>query len=206
MGDKAKISAVQCLESWQKPAHVNCGMDRNGATPATATSKRNKQPSHRQNVGQPSRILQNCDTCESRRLRKAVTQPPKYQIHYICLRRPTSRFWPWADTLNPSNPDMLNLSNTIRTDDAQKQFFAAQLHHEHEKGQYSKSVSRVPLRGMFCMPIYAVPKPHSSDFRLVNDHSASKHSLNSMIDHNSVTGFPLDSLAQYGHMLADLCA
>ena len=59
---------------------------------------------------------------------------------------------------------------------------------------------------MFCMPIYAVPKPHSLDFRLVNDHSASKHSLNSMIDHDSVTGFPLDSLAQYGHILAALHA
>ena len=56
------------------------------------------------------------------------------------------------------------------------------------------------------MPIYAVPKPHSLDFRLVNDHSASKHSLNSMIDHDSVTGFPLDSLAQYGHILAALHA
>jgi hypothetical protein len=54
------------------------------------------------------------------------------------------------------------------------------------------------------MPIYAVPKPHSDDLRLVNDHSASHFSLNSMIDHNRVTGYPMDNLAQFGEKLMKL--
>ena len=54
------------------------------------------------------------------------------------------------------------------------------------------------------MPIYAVPKPGSTDLRLVNDHSAGPFSLNSMIDHNCVTGYPLDNLQQLGYMLLDL--
>jgi hypothetical protein len=51
------------------------------------------------------------------------------------------------------------------------------------------------------MPIYAVPKPHSEKLRLVNDHSASKLSLNSMVDHDQVTGYPMDNLAQFGRLL-----
>lgn len=54
------------------------------------------------------------------------------------------------------------------------------------------------------MPIYAVPKPHSSDLRLVTDHSYGEYSLNSMIDHDSVTGYPLDNLNKFGEMLLDL--
>ena len=57
---------------------------------------------------------------------------------------------------------------------------------------------------MFCMPIYAVPKPGSTDLRLVNDHSAGPYSLNSMIDHSLVTGYPLDNLHQLGNMLLSL--
>jgi len=54
------------------------------------------------------------------------------------------------------------------------------------------------------MPIYAVPKPHSEKLRLVNNHSASKYSLNSMVDHSEVTGYPMDSLAQFGEQLVKL--
>ena len=55
------------------------------------------------------------------------------------------------------------------------------------------------------MPIYAVPKPHSKDLRLINDHSTSHFSLNSMVDHDCVTGYPMDNLAQFGEMLMKLC-
>jgi hypothetical protein len=57
---------------------------------------------------------------------------------------------------------------------------------------------------MYSMPIYAVPKPGSTDLRLVNDHSAGSYALNSMIDHSLVTGYPLDNLHQLGDMLLDL--
>lgn len=54
---------------------------------------------------------------------------------------------------------------------------------------------------MYCMLIYAVPKPHSDKLRLVNNHSASKYSLNSMVDHSQVTGYPMDNLAQFREQL-----
>jgi hypothetical protein len=60
------------------------------------------------------------------------------------------------------------------------------------------------LPGMYAMPIYAVPKPHSDNLRLVVDHSAGPFSLNSMIDHSQVTGFPLDNVRHLGEMLFDV--
>jgi hypothetical protein len=56
------------------------------------------------------------------------------------------------------------------------------------------------------MPIYAVPKPGSSDLRLVNDYSVGAFSLNSMVDHTQVTGYPLDNLHQLAQMLLVLRA
>ena len=53
------------------------------------------------------------------------------------------------------------------------------------------------------MPIYAIPKPHSEDLQLVTDHSAGLFSLNNMIDHSCVTGFPLDNMHHLGEMLLD---
>jgi hypothetical protein len=57
---------------------------------------------------------------------------------------------------------------------------------------------------MYSMPIHAVPKPHSEDLRLINNHSAGSFSLNGMIDHSQVTGFPLDNLCHLGEMLLDI--
>jgi hypothetical protein len=51
------------------------------------------------------------------------------------------------------------------------------------------------------MPAHAVPKPNSSDLRMVTDHSAGPFSLNSMVDHDLVTGYPLDTLTHLGEML-----
>jgi hypothetical protein len=57
---------------------------------------------------------------------------------------------------------------------------------------------------MYCMPIYAVPKPHSADLRLVTDQSYGKFLPNSMINHDRVTGFPLDNMVLFGEMLMNL--
>ena len=57
---------------------------------------------------------------------------------------------------------------------------------------------------MFAMPIYTVPKPHSTDLCLVIDHSAGQFSLNRMIDHSKVTGFPLDNMHHHEEMLFDI--
>ena len=54
------------------------------------------------------------------------------------------------------------------------------------------------------MPIYAVPKPHLTNLQLIMDQSYGKYSLNSMITHKKVMGFPLDNITHFSEMLMDL--
>jgi hypothetical protein len=51
------------------------------------------------------------------------------------------------------------------------------------------------------MPHYVVPKPHATGWRLVNDLSAGNFSLNSMVDRESISGFPLDNLSLFGELM-----
>ena len=80
------------------------------------------------------------------------------------------------------------------TDYKQASFLRKQCLKERQKGFFSESFGNDVLLGMYSMPIYAVPKPHSEDLRMVTDHSAGSFSLNNMIDHSQVTGFPLDNI------------
>lgn len=75
---------------------------------------------------------------------------------------------------------------------------------EVAKNRFSAPFKHELLPGMYCMPIYAVPKPHSTDLRLVTDQSYGNYSLNSMIRHDKVTGYPLDNMVHFGEMLMDL--
>jgi hypothetical protein len=72
---------------------------------------------------------------------------------------------------------------------------------EITKGRFSPSFGTDLLPGMYCMPAHAVPKPHSDDLRMVTDHSAGPFSLNSMVNHDLVTGYPLDNMTHLGEML-----
>jgi hypothetical protein len=113
-------------------------------------------------------------------------------------------FWPWAKTPCAGYPLTNDESNPPPLDEKKADFLRAQRDWEVAKGRYSAPFKHELLPGMYCMPIYAVPKPHSSDLRLVNDQSYGKYSLNSMIDHDKVTGYPLDNLVNFGEMLMDL--
>ena len=62
-------------------------------------------------------------------------------------------------------------------------------------GRYSESFGMELLPGMYSTPIHAVPKPQSVKLRLVNDHSASPFSLNSMIAREDIVGAKMDSIA-----------
>ena len=90
------------------------------------------------------------------------------------------------------------------SDDKKVRFIREQCQVEKDKGYFSEYFGPNLLDGMYSMPIYAVPKPHSEDLRLVTDHSAGPYPLNSMIDHTQVTGFPLDNMRHLGEMLFDI--
>ena len=112
-------------------------------------------------------------------------------------------FWPWAETPKPGYPVMLDESQAAPADVKKAEFLRTQRDRELAMDRFSAPFTHL-LPGMYCMPIYAVPKPHSTDLRLVTDQSYGKYSLNSMIKHEKVTGFPLDNMIHFGEMLMDL--
>ncbi|KIK80170.1 hypothetical protein PAXRUDRAFT_72512, partial [Paxillus rubicundulus Ve08.2h10] len=66
------------------------------------------------------------------------------------------------------------------------------LHH------FSEPFGPDPLPGMYSIPIHAVPKPHSTQFCLIVDHSAGTHSLNSIIDCDLTVGIKMDGIQSLG--------
>ena len=110
-------------------------------------------------------------------------------------------FWPWADTKIGDYPYTLDESFGDPESKEELSFICKQHDKEISKGRFSHSFGRDLLPGMYSMPIHVVPKPHSDDFRLVTNHSAGDHSLNSMIKREDITGFPLDNMTHLGEML-----
>jgi len=110
-------------------------------------------------------------------------------------------FWPWATTVKEGYPITWDESKHIQLSLEKEEFLTKQLEHEVSLNRMSQEFGTELLPGMYCMPNYVVPKPHLIDWHLVNDLSAGLFSLNSMVDHQSVTSYPMDNLAQLGELL-----
>ena len=128
-------------------------------------------------------------------------QNPKF-VDSVCAGL-CKGFWPWADTLHASFPITHDESCLTPDNNEQATFIQDQCLKEHHKGYYLNYFGTKLLPGMYSMPIHAIPKPNSTDLRLVTDHSTGPFSLNSMINCTQVTGFPLDNLHHLGEMLLD---
>ena len=110
-------------------------------------------------------------------------------------------FWPWANTQREGYPSIYDGARPTPLDEKKAAFLREQRDVEIRKGRFSASFGTELLPGMYCMPAHAVPKPNSSDLRMVTDHSSGPFSLNSMVDHDLVTGYPLDNMTHLGEML-----
>ena len=113
-------------------------------------------------------------------------------------------FWPWADTHSGEYPDTLDLSYPQTDDPKEAEFLRDQRDHEIFKGRFSEAFGKDLLPGMYCMPVFAIPKPHSTDLRMVTHQSAGNHSLNSMIPRDDIVGYPLDNLRHLGEFLLSM--
>ncbi|KAL1950137.1 hypothetical protein VTO73DRAFT_5260 [Trametes versicolor] len=135
------------------------------------------------------------------RLKALTLDHPNQPFVCSVLRSLCRGFWPFAD----SKPDFyLDTWDEKRPppDDAEAQdFLCQQCAEEVRLGRYSEPFGRDLLPGMYAMPTHAVPKPHSSKLRLVNDLSAGAFSLHSMIQHNSLKGTVLDGISALGAAL-----
>lgn len=110
-------------------------------------------------------------------------------------------FWPWANTHQGVYPVTHDASRAPPSDPARNAFLSTQRDLEVQKGRFSESFGTSLLPGMYCMPIHAVPKPHSTDLRMVTDQSAGEYSLNSMMHREDSPSYPLDNMRHLGEML-----
>ena len=110
-------------------------------------------------------------------------------------------FWPFADFAGLDVPDTWEEVHGGLTAEAAS-FVTSYAQEEEEADRYSSPFSSL-LPGMICMPLYAVPKPHSDKLRLVNDHSAGPHALNSGIRKCDV-GMRQDNVQDLGTNLLHL--
>jgi hypothetical protein len=110
-------------------------------------------------------------------------------------------FWPWADTHKDGYPTTHDASLPPPRDPREAAFLESQRQEEIAKERFSPSFGPDLLPGMYSMPVHAVPKPNSSDLRMVTDQSAGEFSLNSMIPREDISGYPLDNMKRLGDIL-----
>jgi len=108
------------------------------------------------------------------------SHPNQPFIESVC-RGLCEGFWPWADTHIGDYPDTIYFSLPEPEDPDEAAFLQKQRDHEVFMGCFSESFGDKLLPGMYCMPIFAIPKPHSMDLWMVTDQSTRKYCLNSMI-------------------------
>ncbi|KZT25383.1 hypothetical protein NEOLEDRAFT_1065254, partial [Neolentinus lepideus HHB14362 ss-1] len=91
-------------------------------------------------------------------------------------------FWPYADTSSETRPDTWDgAAGRQLKDPVHLEFVKKQRDEEVRLGRFSEAFGPDLLPGMSSTPIWVVPKPRSDKLRLVVDHSAGEHALNSMI-------------------------
>ena len=113
-------------------------------------------------------------------------------------------FWPFADSQLEGYPITHDESQPPPKGAKESLFLHTQIQTEQDKGRFSHPFGTILLPGMYSMPIHAVPKPGSLDLRMVTDHSTGPYSLNSMIQHSDISGYPLDNLKHLGETLLNL--
>lgn len=107
-------------------------------------------------------------------------------------------FWPWANMQHASEfPLTWDNSRMSPRSMMEQQFISEYWDEEIDAGHFSESFGPDLLPGMYSTPVHVVPKPHSEDFHMVSNMSASSYAPNRMICHSDIVGLHLDGL----HML-----
>lgn len=104
--------------------------------------------------------------------------------------------WPWAD-IPEHYPLTHEEQNRPFRDSKAIKFVKEYLEEEIAEGRYSQTFGSNLLPGMYSAPIGVVPKPHSEKLRLIDDHSAGRYSLNSMIPRDA-RHIILDDMQRFG--------
>lgn len=112
-------------------------------------------------------------------------------------------FWPWASVDKEGYPSTNDQAQGPAKTEERDEFLRMQKDKEVQLGRFSTGFGGDLLPGMYCMPIFAVPKPEPNTFRLVTHQSYGEHSLNSMTPAHE-RSFPMDNLVRLGDQLIRL--
>ncbi|KAJ3727532.1 hypothetical protein C8R42DRAFT_340177 [Lentinula raphanica] len=133
------------------------------------------------------------------RLEALLTRHPNRLFVKSVITGLREGFWPWALT-NPDNahyPETWDNSFAPPHTVDEQTFINTQRDTEHDKHRFSRSFGPDLLPGMYSTPVIAVPKPRSSDLRLVSNQSAGEFSQNSMVDPVAVKGPRMDTMKEF---------
>ncbi|OCH92271.1 hypothetical protein OBBRIDRAFT_833607 [Obba rivulosa] len=123
-------------------------------------------------------------------------------VRSIC-RSLREGFWPWACTRQEGFPDTWDESLSGSRDQGRAHFIREERDTEIASGRFSKAFPEL-LPGMFCMPVYAVPKSEEGKFRLITDQSHGPFAVNQMISDEAVIDtIALDGLPVLFHALRE---
>jgi hypothetical protein len=147
-----------------------------------------------------SRVVSHCHSYQSQRALEATTGPSKSAFREFGTRGPLFWFWPWATVDLVDYPDTNDQAQLSPQSEATANFLREQRDKEVEKGRFSAGFGRELLPGMYCMPIFTVPKSEPNTFCLVTHQSYGRHLLNSMTPPHEQL-FPMDNLSWLGDQL-----
>ncbi|KAJ3751962.1 hypothetical protein EV360DRAFT_89206 [Lentinula raphanica] len=133
------------------------------------------------------------------RLEALLTRHPNRLFVKSVITGLREGFWPWALT-NPDNahyPETWDNSFAPPHTVDEQTFINTQRDTEQDKHRFSHSFGPDLLPGMYSTPVIAVPKPRSSDLRLVSNQSAGEFSQNSMVDPVAIKGPRMDTMKEF---------
>jgi hypothetical protein len=90
-------------------------------------------------------------------------------------------FWPHTDTSDPSLPVTCDNSDRYTVEEYHEVTVLKDIEAEVAADRYSPNFGPDLLPGMYSMPLFVIPKPRTTKWCVVVDHSAEPHSLNSCI-------------------------
>jgi hypothetical protein len=108
-------------------------------------------------------------------------------------------FWSWAPAEMKGYPMINDQAQENEHNPDKVSFLQQQRDYKLEKRRYSEGFEGNLQPGMYCMPVFAVPKDGES-FRLVIHQSFGPYSLNSMTPPHE-RAFPLDNMIQLGDII-----
>lgn len=128
-----------------------------------------------------------------------LTHPNEPFVELVC-RGLEEGFWPWAKVDIPGYPSTNDQAQSPTRNIDKANFLCSQRDLEICKNCFSMAFQGDLMLGMYCMPIFAIPKECPGDFRLITHQSFGQYSLNSMTPAHE-WAFPMDNMTCLGYQL-----